>query len=206
MVQSSHILCAHQRPYCHDKCLSDGLDEPTRLKVSPIWDDGVNSDCRSLDHQMDPIPGPRPQVVAALPGRVGSFIEPRDGHGGPIGTYQGPRHERNNPVRSLRVLPSVSPNWHGSQSRAARFAGRGPRRPRAGQDRAASPPFWSPVHDPTRPSLAAILAQLRGEGPAGIVTVLRLGAAGLLALAVVRRAALTPQNQTTSMGSRADRR
>ena len=37
--------------------------------------------------------------------------------------------------------------------------------------------------DETRPSLAAILAQLRGEGPAGIVTVLRLGAAGLLALA-----------------------
>ena len=36
--------------------------------------------------------------------------------------------------------------------------------------------------DETRPSLAAILAQLRGEGPAGIVTVLRLGAAGLLAL------------------------
>ena len=37
--------------------------------------------------------------------------------------------------------------------------------------------------DESRPSLAAILAQLRGEGPAGIVTVLRLGAAGLLALA-----------------------
>ena len=37
--------------------------------------------------------------------------------------------------------------------------------------------------DETRPSLAAILAQLRGQGPAGIVTVLRLGAAGLLALA-----------------------
>ena len=37
--------------------------------------------------------------------------------------------------------------------------------------------------DETRPSLAAILAQLRGEGAAGIVTVLRLGAAGLLALA-----------------------
>ena len=37
--------------------------------------------------------------------------------------------------------------------------------------------------DETRPSLAAILAQLRGAGPAGIVTVLRLGAAGLLALA-----------------------
>ena len=37
--------------------------------------------------------------------------------------------------------------------------------------------------DETRPPLAAILAQLRGEGPAGIVTVLRLGAAGLLALA-----------------------
>ena len=37
--------------------------------------------------------------------------------------------------------------------------------------------------DETRPSLAAILAQLRGAGPAGIVTVLRLGAAGLFALA-----------------------
>ena len=37
--------------------------------------------------------------------------------------------------------------------------------------------------DETRPSLAAILAQLRGAGTAGIVTVLRLGAAGLLALA-----------------------
>ena len=37
--------------------------------------------------------------------------------------------------------------------------------------------------DETRPSLAAILAQLRGAGAAGIVTVLRLGAAGLLALA-----------------------
>ena len=37
--------------------------------------------------------------------------------------------------------------------------------------------------DETRPSLAAILAQLRGEGAAGIVTVLRLGAAGLFALA-----------------------
>ena len=34
--------------------------------------------------------------------------------------------------------------------------------------------------DETRPSLAAILAQLRGAGAAGIVTVLRLGAAGLL--------------------------
>ena len=34
--------------------------------------------------------------------------------------------------------------------------------------------------DETRPSLAAILAQLRGEGPAGIVTVLRLGAAASL--------------------------
>ena len=38
-------------------------------------------------------------------------------------------------------------------------------------------------HDETRPSLAAILAQLRGAGAAGIVTVLRLGAAGLFALA-----------------------
>ena len=37
--------------------------------------------------------------------------------------------------------------------------------------------------DDTRPSLAAILAQLRGAGAAGIVTVLRLGAAGLIALA-----------------------
>ena len=37
--------------------------------------------------------------------------------------------------------------------------------------------------DETRPSLAAILAQLRGAGAAGIVTVLRLGAAGLFALA-----------------------
>ena len=37
--------------------------------------------------------------------------------------------------------------------------------------------------DESRPSLAAILAQLRGEGPAGIVTVLRLGATGLFAMA-----------------------
>ena len=37
--------------------------------------------------------------------------------------------------------------------------------------------------DESRPSLAAILAQLRGEAPAGIVTVLRLGAAGLFAMA-----------------------
>ena len=37
--------------------------------------------------------------------------------------------------------------------------------------------------DESRPSLAAILAQVRGAGPSGIVTVLRLGAAGLFALA-----------------------